>query len=75
MDDRWTSIQFKIGTSVVHIVFFCFQIPLIIGLQIRFCNGFGVSKLSFEFQKTEFQNSTDDRAAYPVCLNKPLLQN
>ena len=45
MDDRWTSIQFKIGTCVVHVVFFCFQIALGIDMQIRFCNGFALIKL------------------------------
>ena len=46
MGDKWTSIQNKIGTCVVHIVSFYFQIALVIDLQIRFCNGFAPIKLA-----------------------------
>ena len=35
MDDWWTSIQFKIGTCVIHIAFFCFQIMLVAALEIH----------------------------------------
>ena len=46
MGDEWTSIQNKIGTCVVRIVSFYFQIELVIDLQIRFCNGFAPIKLA-----------------------------
>ena len=40
------NVQLKIGTCVVHIVSFCFQIALVIDLKIRFCNGFTPIKLA-----------------------------
>ena len=46
MNHWWMSIQFKIGTSVVHIVFFCFQITLVTDLQICLSNGFVLIKLA-----------------------------
>ena len=38
--------SFKIGTCIVQIVSFCFQIDLAIDLQIHFCNGCAPIKLA-----------------------------
>ena len=38
--------SFKIGTCIVQIVSFCFQIDLVIDLQIHFCNGCAPIKLA-----------------------------